>query len=246
MKPIQTKSRKNESGNVLFLILIAVALFAALSYAVTSSTRSGGGDANDETNLVNTAAITQYPTGIRTSLIRMQVSKGIDPTDMEFNPPSDFGNCSTSGTDCVFHPSGGNATYAPAIADVMANGAQGTWTFNGDFEIVNVGLTSSGAATGNEIIAFLPGIKQAVCSRINTELGISGIPDTGTDVSGTDDTTEGYNRILDNGISFATTNDITIGTGGDAVTGGALDGQAFGCFQNNGGEYVYYHVIYES
>ena len=54
-----------EKGNVLFLILIAVALFAALSYAVTQSSRSGGGDANNETSLINSAQVTQYPASVR-------------------------------------------------------------------------------------------------------------------------------------------------------------------------------------
>lgn len=244
----------------MFLILIAVALFAALSYAVTSSTRSGGGDASDETNLVNTASITQYPTGVRTALIRMQVSRGVLPKDMEFNAPSEFTSCSSSGSNCVFHPSGGNATYTLAPPDVMADGQQGEWTFNGDFEIELVGNTSDTGILGNEIIAFLPGVTQGVCDRINTELGINTIPVLASTRAGARNATPGYLRIMDNALVAAgnagsntfggfanTTANITLGTNGDDATGGELDGQAFGCFRDGAsGDYVYYHVIYES
>lgn len=243
------KNRNSESGNVLFLILIAVALFAALSYAVTSSSRSGGGDANKETNLISSATITQYPASIRTAILRMQVSGGVATADLEFNAPSDFGNCSTiggvQGAYCVFHPSGGGATYTQAPADVMANGNLGTWTFNGDFEIVNIGITTSGDAAGNEIIAFLPGISEGVCTRINDELGIASTPVVASSIAGADPTTEGYLRIMDDVVDYATTNDITLGTGGVATTD-ALDGHAYGCFRNTAsGDFVYFHVMAE-
>ncbi|MBI4031193.1 MAG: hypothetical protein HY370_05905 [Proteobacteria bacterium] len=109
--------RSGERGNVLFLILIAVALFAALSYAVTQSTRSGTGDASSETSLVNSSTLTQYPAGIRTGLVRMIVSKGAVADDLAFNTPSDFplGNNNFG----VFHPAGGQATYQLAPAYVM-------------------------------------------------------------------------------------------------------------------------------
>src|SRR5688500_18709552 len=92
MKFNLSRKRVKESGNVLFLILIAVALFAALSYAVTQSTRSGGGDAGRETSRISGAQMTQYPASIRTALVRMIIG-GQNVDTLEFNDPSTFDNC---------------------------------------------------------------------------------------------------------------------------------------------------------
>ncbi len=227
---VRQETINKESGNVLFLILIAVALFAALSYAVTSSTNSGGGNANDESNLVNSAAVTQYPASIKTAIIRMQVTNGVDDIDILFDKPPFTGLTQT--TAAVFHPDGGKATYSDASASVMADNLPGAWTFNMDQEVVNTSTTAAGV-DGNEIIAYLSGITQSICDRINTELGIPTGQVIAAAISIADNKEEGD-------TSAAAVN--TIGTAASTHVG--LAGQPYGCFRNGAaGEYVYYHVL---
>ena len=238
---MQTK-RTGERGNVLFLILIAVALFAALSYAVTQSSRSGGGDASRETNLISGAQITQYPAGVRTTLVRMIIGN-TEVNTLEFNSPSDFGNCTgapaTHGR-CVFYPSpdGGGATYTLAPGDIMVSNTATPWIFNAENEINRVGISVGGdtpSAASADIIAFLVGVDTSVCERINEELGLgTSIPaETAIDVA-----TEMINP------DGATPTSIGAGGGtiGDDVA--AFNGQPFGCF-SQGGNNVYYHVLIE-
>ncbi len=230
-----------ERGNVLFLILIAVALFAALSYAVTQSSRSGGGDANNETNLISSAQVTQYPASVRTAIIRMMVSNSTVVDDLEFNPPSDFSTCTTPGA-CVFHPDGGGATFAPSASDVTADDTPHEWKFNGENEVNFVGTTAGGDAVTTataDVMAILPNIKRAICEKINAELGITGaVPtDTGIDIA----SNMGTGSVGTWVTALASGPGGTIGEGGAA----ALNGQAFGCFQQPANTYHYYHVLIE-
>jgi hypothetical protein len=233
------KARTSEKGNVLFLILIAVALFAALSYAVTQSSRSGSGDAGSETNLVNSAQITQYPSSVRTSIIRMMVSKGVAVDQLLFDKPP-YTDLTTAALRerGVFHPEGGGSSYGDAAAEVMANGAPGPWYFNGSLEVLNLGTSTASSVAGNEIIAFLPGVKKAVCDKVNEQLGITGDVNSDVDLSG----------FADNMITASTANvdgDLILGDATSTDTVG-LAGQAFGCYQNNNtSTYVYFHVLVE-
>lgn len=232
--------RKAERGNVLFLILIAVALFAALSYAVTSSSRSGGSDANNESNLVNSATVTQYPASVRTSIIRMILSNSVDPNDLMFNPPAQFGDTDFVEAQGVFHPNGGGATFTAAPPDVVTLTTTQDWIFNAENEINLIGVTSgtedAPTDASADIIAFLPNVTDAICRRINEEVGIGAtIP---VETNALDLTTEMENTT---GINSTAGGGGTIGGTGAA----ALDAQPFGCFEDSAGVNHYYHVLIE-
>lgn len=246
---INSQDRSGERGNVLFLILIAVALFAALSYAVTQSTRSGGGSTEREQALLGSSAMTQYPTALRTSVIRM-ILGGTGIETIKFNPPSGFGVLTPA--ELVFHPQGGGATYQQPQADVLNVGSS-QWYFNANFEVPGIGLSDDAGGAGADVIAFLPGVSTAVCTRVNEELGINtagcanmvgGVPSFDATANGdiTDQMDDTYTFS-----ALADQEDVV----GDSCTVG-FEAQASGCFHDPNlvvdgttGVNVFYSVLLE-
>ena len=238
--------QKAQQGNVLFLILIAVALFAALSYAVTQSSR-GGSDASKETDLINSAQITQYPTQVRTAVLRMMI-QGVSSTQLLFNKPAHLDDISDTPTYGVFHPSGGEAVYqdAPAIfMDPDGPNATGEWFFNGNFSIGDIGTSDT------EVIAFLPGITEAVCNKLNSELEVASTASaetTASDVIGDSSSADNIINITRGTEGAEATSDsYNYDADDDAVSFPAeWDGYAFGCIENaTDGFFTYFYVLVE-
>ncbi len=247
---LRNKNAHKENGNVLFLILIAVALFAALSYAVTQSTRSGTGATDREQSLLGSATITQYPNSLRTAIIRMTLS-GLDVRLLAFNAPGDFAGVSVA--RLVFHPDGGGATYQQSPADVMSAAVSANWSHNLNLAVPGLGSDNAG---GNDLIAFLPGVNQITCERINSELGIGGastnqcgsyqgdvpIVSISSDANITTDMDNTY-------VTPASPAQMIQCTGGSA---NAYTGKATGCFYDStlvsggtAGSFVFYSVLLE-
>ena len=240
-----TNFRAGEKGNVLFLILIAVALFAALSYVVTQSTRSGGGSTEREKNILSSAQMTQYPTSLRTAIIRM-VLGGVSVENLKFNSPTSAGFTTISTTQLVFHPQGGAAGHQDGPADLSASGNNAlTWYYNANFYVPGIGIDTSG---GNEIIAFLPGISSGICRQINEEMGIG--------TSGC--TLEGGVPVVQAGVTQVLVEASLVdavafpGGPGQALTPQGcttnFNRQASGCFYRGTaptGQYTFYSVILE-
>ena len=139
-------SKNSSSGNALFLILIAVALFAALSYAVTQSGR-GGGSIDREQASINAAIIMQYAGTVERAIQRMKLLNGTQDEDFSFDTP-EWGftgyqhGVAQPDENKVFSDNGGGVTWR----DFTALG--GVLKYSANNAILGVGScdTNTGAA----------------------------------------------------------------------------------------------------
>jgi len=168
----------SEKGNALFLILIAVALFAALSYAVTQSGRSGSG-IDKEQIIIKAAQVVEQGSLIKTHIQRLYWINEVDQVRMNssaydaagtvYDPD---GGTSTGRTVGVFNSDDGTPLVYPPI-DIFipqppANEKYLAWQifFNSRAQISG---TDVGTTAGDEILA-LQKVSKAICEQINKSL----------------------------------------------------------------------------
>jgi hypothetical protein len=122
---------RGTDGSALFIILIAVLLFAALTYAITSSSRSKG-DVNKERTQLEASRMVSYVGALRNTVHRMVLAQGIPAETLMYNNnlyKTNNGNlvyplgAPADPSRYVFHPSGGNLTPQnfPSISAVCTN-----------------------------------------------------------------------------------------------------------------------------
>jgi hypothetical protein len=217
-------------GNALFLILIAVALFAALSYAVTRGSRGSGG-IERETTLLDASQITQYGATIRLAVRRMILMGSVDLEISYAGPLALEPYCNADPKNCVFYPGGGDIDFGAApLADGTYWGAA-----DGGNYVQDVGSNTD--VSGREAVAALHGISLALCTKINQQLGLGAA--VANNATALDEFPFGGSAP----ISLASIEDY--GARGSVVD--AYPGQPFGCVYEpvELGGYVYYHTLIE-
>lgn len=219
-----TKSSKT-SYRLATMGLIAFFMFGALSYTVSQSTRSGSGSSDNETGLINSAQLTQYPGGLRTAVVRMIIG-GAVTEDLRFDLPENLTHIKNKENQ-VFDSDGGGSSYAQAPAEVMMNGQSGDWIFNMELALPKIGGDDA------DLVAYLPGLAKTVCERINKELGINmPVPRLQYDQAAL------YTKPMVTG--YVLPEKIQV------LASDRLNGQPFGCFESfDGKNYIYYHVLVE-
>lgn len=167
MRGLRKKNSLSQSGNALFLILIAVALFAALSFAIGKSRSSSSTIAKEKVSL-DVSRMLQKAAYIRSGAQRMVLS-GTRPADLDLakTAPDNLEPCDT-GTNCLFSAAGGGLLYESAPQSLGLGGNIGPY-----FVEVADGITFDGIG-GNQPSAYLivAPISEEVCLQINRKLGL--------------------------------------------------------------------------
>lgn len=176
-----------QRGNILFLILLAVVLFAALSYAVTSSTRGGGNDVSTEKAQANAARYLQFTTLIENTVTRMLLS-GVKESEISFGGTSNYKSpndgqwCWNSNPNCltasckVFDPAGGGAT--PMMFEDIGvrhpgyNVGANYYPKPGHIYIRQGAIYNVGTDAPDLIFSIM-GVDAATCNEVNKRMGIT-------------------------------------------------------------------------
>lgn len=164
-----------QRGNALFLILIAVALFAGLSYAVTSSGRSSGGEISKEKTILAASQAIEYGGLLQNAIDRLRVVNGCADNQISFENAIVTGYTNAGAPldrRChVLDPAGGGLTSLtppPSINDGSP------WFFRAN-RVWLVGpdktyCTETASTPCTELNAYLKNVTDAACIELNRRL----------------------------------------------------------------------------
>ena len=184
-KPANTYS-KAERGNVLWFILLAIALLALLTIVLSRGGSSVDQSGDIEQQRVRASQLLRYAAGIEVAIQQMTM-RGVSENDISFEnaiTTTSYTNASCTSSNCrVFDSGGGGQNYdrAPGGANDGSD-----WIFTG---ANNVGTTAdpvgtTAAVSGNDLVMLLANVPSALCLQINRELSVGTAGAIPVDASG--------------------------------------------------------------
>lgn len=237
MKYDQNQPRNTQSGNVLWFILITIALLGALTMVLSHGGSQVDQTGNVEQNSIKTSALLRYTKGIEQAISQLKLD-GVSESDISFQNDKttvNYTNASCTSSACRIFGTGGAGLAYQNFPDIN-DGSD--WIFTG---ANNVGTTAGPIGTtadgsGNDLVMLLPNVNTALCKQINKDLGVGTAGTLPSDDTGvlttafTGSYPTGALNILD----------------GDA-TPFELDGKPAGCFIDTAANpdvtYFYYVVL---
>lgn len=172
---IKRDERAKESGSAIVWILVMIALFAALSYAISDGTRGGTAQLTAQQADLAATEILDYASSIKRAVQELQIN-GCSDTEVSFDNAFVSGyshNNAPSDNSChVFHPNGGGLSYTkPHINNLdssqSGNANYGDWLTSGSVAITDLNSTDT------DLTLYLPYLKSDICSALNKKINIT-------------------------------------------------------------------------
>lgn len=230
-KKFRAKDTNNESGNVLFYILIAIAMLAALSFAVSSGNNNANTQISDEKAELAASELMAYGDVLANAVAQLRL-RGCADSEISFenNEIAGYTNASApSDESChIFSINGAGVNWQDVGANA-ASSASSVWTFNAamDFENIGTNCTNSGCT---ELAAIVPDVKEAICIQINALNSVSTPETIPVDAS---------SSITKFTGSYSYSNQV-----GDEVGSAKIAGIKGACFESTAGSYnLFYRVL---
>ncbi len=183
------KIQNTQSGNILFIILLATALFAALAYAVSDSFRGGTNTIGAEQARVDAGALLRNMRDIKSGYDFLWNQQGCSMDDIDF---SDLSAGLNNAPPCqIFDPLDGGISYPNNLVQYQTTGGSDAF----DFYCAGIGCTEPSAGYGVDGLAtasydhmvVLTGVIPQICVNVNKLIGYSSFNDDkiDTDASNT-------------------------------------------------------------
>lgn len=224
-------SRKSEKGAAIIYIMIAIALVAALSYAVSKSNRGGVTTLTGERAKLAAQEIVEYGNTVAQAVQKLRL-RGCSDTQISFENSviAGYTNASSpSDSTChVYNPNGGSIKFVqfddtfyenPGIADDLK------LSINGD----NI-VTDNGSSNA-ELVLFITDIKENICTNAQRIVNSDDTAFTGTDFAA------GASKFTG---TYSGSPNTVCNTSADTADSGCCQ-EVTGC--NGGSCYHYYQVL---
>jgi hypothetical protein len=189
------QSARRENGNVLFIILIGVMLFAALMYAITRSSTGSQTISKEQAEVAADEIIDSF-TAVKMAVARLRSLNACADTQISFENAvvSGYANSNApADKSCHLFDAGGAGLQwisPPAAANTSAS-----IIYGGSSAIVGVVQAGNGPGDNKELLMFVPVNNVDICKSLNSRLGVTGIQSDWADFSkfvGTYKTTQDY------------------------------------------------------
>jgi len=168
----QGQSYHSEQGGIIVWIMVMVALFAALSYAVSQGSRSGTQSISSEQANLAATEILDYAAAVRRVVQELQIN-GCADTEISFQANGNSGyvnpNAPSDNSCHVFHPSGGGINASPDDSFETMDSI----TYVGASDLLGIGTNCTDPACADLYIRFrFIGVAgQSLCGVLNEKMG---------------------------------------------------------------------------